>query len=128
MSASLQRQYDQTLLQGLISEAQVDSFNLPVYIVSPKEMLELVEENGSFSIEILELYKPISSVNDGEITPRGVTMHLKAAMEGIISKHFESEIIYQLFDRFHKKTEELSEQLQTRSKEGTQLFLVLKRK
>ncbi|PON86878.1 SAM dependent carboxyl methyltransferase [Trema orientale] len=114
--------------EGWISEAQVDSFNLPVYVVSPKEMRELVDGNGCFSIQMMELIKPMSSVHDGQITARAITMHLRAAMEGIITKHFGGDIIDELFNRFYMKIEELSDQLQPRSKEGTQLFLVLERK
>ncbi|KAF4385071.1 hypothetical protein G4B88_029113, partial [Cannabis sativa] len=69
--------------EGFISESKVHSFNLPIYIVSPNEMIGIIERNGCFSIEKIELCKPMSSVNNGEIkiTPSTVTMHLRAAME-----------------------------------------------
>lgn len=115
-------------MQGLINEAQVDSFNLPLYVVSPKEMIEIVEGNGCFSVEIMELYKPMASIDDDKITAQSVTMHLRAAMEAIISKHFGAGIIDELFKRCHKKIDEFSDKLHQRYKEGTQLFIVLKRK
>ena len=91
-------------------------------------MTEFIERNGCFRIERMELKKPMSSIGDVKVTGQALTKSLRAAMEGIISKHFGSEIIDELFDRFYKKTEELSERLETSYKEGTQLFLVLKRK
>ncbi|PON39271.1 SAM dependent carboxyl methyltransferase [Trema orientale] len=114
---------------GFVSEDQVDSFNIPVYAVSPDEMIKFIEGNGCFKIERMELKKPISSIDNDQVTGHALTMHLRASMEVIISKHFGSEIVDDLFDRFYKKTEELSDHLQPIYKEGgTQLFLVLKRK
>ena len=55
-------------------------------------------------------------------------MHIRAVTEVLISKHFGSEIIDELFDRFCMKIEELPDLLQPVYKEKTQLFLVLKRK
>ncbi|XP_026431742.1 probable S-adenosylmethionine-dependent methyltransferase At5g38100 isoform X2 [Papaver somniferum] len=44
---------------GMVDEAKVDSFNLPVYHTSPKEVNDLVEKNGYFNIERLEkMYSP----------------------------------------------------------------------
>ncbi|KAM3753333.1 hypothetical protein ACB098_03G086200 [Castanea mollissima] len=84
--------------EGLISEAQVDTFNLPVYFASPKEMTQLA-----------------------------CAMHLRAGIEGIISKHFGVEIIDDLFDRFCKKQGDFISMLESKYNEGDQLFIVLKR-
>ncbi|GMP59398.1 hypothetical protein CsSME_00022687 [Camellia sinensis var. sinensis] len=50
--------FNQSLLDmvklGMINEDEVDSFNLPLYTTSPKEMTNLVERNGCFSIERME--------------------------------------------------------------------------
>lgn len=100
---------------------QVDSFNLPLYVACPKEIAAAVERNGQFSIERLML-TDIASAMNWEV----FSMHLKARLEGIFSKHFISEIIDELFERFHKKIMEFFEKLE--SMELTQLFVVLKRK
>ena len=94
------------ILQGLISEAQVDSFNLPLYFASPKEITQLVGRNGCFVIEKMEITCSRSRV-DGPISAPALTMHLRAGLEGIISKHFGLEIIDELFDRFYKKKNEV---------------------
>lgn len=50
--------YWKSFSQGLIHEDQVDSFNLPFYTASLGMMAGLVERNGHFSIERLELTNP----------------------------------------------------------------------
>ncbi|KAM6546797.1 hypothetical protein CsatB_027533 [Cannabis sativa] len=114
--------------EGLVNEDQVDSFNIPVYLVSQNEMKELIEINECFSIEKIELTKSMFDQSQ-IISTQTTTMHLRAAVEVLLTKHFGSEIIDELFDRFHKKIEKISDQLQHIHKEGGfQIILVLKRK
>lgn len=112
---------------GKISEAQVDSFNIPVYPPTPKEMTEVVERNGCFAIETIEITNPLtkhqSTVNWLHLT----TTTLRAAVEGVFAKHFGSEIIDEFFERVYQKTIQFSAELESSSKEDTQLFIVLKR-
>ncbi|XP_056164075.1 loganic acid O-methyltransferase-like [Syzygium oleosum] len=112
--------------EGIISEAQVDTFNLPVYATSPDEMTALVESNGCFSIERMDLAAPKSKLDDS-VGGHVCMLHLRAALEGIISKHFGSEIIDDLFDRFLRKTEEFSDHLNSAFLQGSQLVAILKR-
>ncbi|XP_031379792.1 loganic acid O-methyltransferase-like [Punica granatum] len=114
--------------EGIIRESDVDSFNLPVYAPTPQEMTELVNANGCFGIERMELTAPRSKIK-GLIDGQACMMHLRAGMEGIISKHFGSEIIDELFDRFLKKADdEFAERLEASFQNSTQLLVVLKRK
>ncbi|OMO72378.1 SAM dependent carboxyl methyltransferase [Corchorus olitorius] len=114
-------------LQEIISESLVDSFNLPVYFASPKEMKEIIERNGNFSIERMETTNPLSKLSV-QLGAQPCTIHLRAGLEGIISKHFGNKIIDELFDRFTRKTEEHSYMLNASYSSGTQLFIVLTRK
>jgi len=43
----------------LFDESEIDSFNLPCYASSPEEMRKVVERNGKFSIERMELTNPM---------------------------------------------------------------------
>ncbi|KAI3413020.1 uncharacterized protein J3R85_016582 [Psidium guajava] len=113
--------------EGIISEAQVDSFNLPVYAPSPDEMTALVESNGCFSIQRMDLAAPGTKIDDS-VGGHACMLHLRAGMEGIISKHFGSEIIDDLFDRFLQKTKEYSDRLNSAFLQGSQLVVILKRK
>ncbi|XP_057509306.1 loganic acid O-methyltransferase-like isoform X1 [Actinidia eriantha] len=111
---------------GSISEAEVDSFNLPLYAPTPKVMTQLVQSNGGFSIERMELTDPSSKIV-GPLNIPAVVMHLRAGLEGIFTKHFGSEIIDELYERTLDKSAEFSSRLESCCK-ATQLFLVLKRK
>ncbi|WJZ80583.1 hypothetical protein VitviT2T_000490 [Vitis vinifera] len=112
---------------GLINEAQVDSFNLPVYAPSQEQMTDLVKRNGCFTIERMELVYRASKLV-APITGKECGMHLRAGMEGMIAKHFGSGIIDELFDTFSKKSVEFSHQLESSTREGAQLFAALRRK
>ncbi|PIA25487.1 hypothetical protein AQUCO_11300007v1 [Aquilegia coerulea] len=83
---------------GLLSESQIDSFNLPIYLTTIKEVKELIEHNGHFSIENIEpLIRTV--VPDAEI----LVTHLRAAMEGVFKEHFGSDIRDEFFKRLIKK-------------------------
>ncbi|RVW34637.1 putative S-adenosylmethionine-dependent methyltransferase [Vitis vinifera] len=93
--------------EGLISEAQVDSFNLPIHLASPEQMTELVERNECLTIERMELVNSRSKLV-GPINGKEYAMYLRAGLEGIFAQHFGSGIIDQLFDSFSKKIMESS--------------------
>ncbi len=89
-------------MQGQISEEKVNSFNLPIYLPSMKEMGAAIQRNGQFSIEKMEeLSNSLTNY-----TPS--TMRLKSAYARIIGKHFGSSITDELFDRYSKKINEYS--------------------
>ncbi|KAF5442836.1 hypothetical protein F2P56_035453 [Juglans regia] len=116
-------------MMGLINEDEVDSFNIPFYAASPEEMTGLVERNGYFSIERMELTNPATWLGSGPIDIRAWMMHVRAAMEGIFTEHFSRpEIIDQMFQQMTEKLSDCSEDLKSRSQEKVQLFVVLKRK
>ncbi|KAG2701609.1 hypothetical protein I3760_06G053300 [Carya illinoinensis] len=69
--------------EGLINEDEVDSFNIPFYVVSPEEMTGLVEQNGYFSIERMKLTNPATWLGSSPIDIQAWMTHVRAAMEGI---------------------------------------------
>ncbi|KAG8637564.1 loganic acid O-methyltransferase isoform X2 [Manihot esculenta] len=113
--------------EGLISEAEVDSFNLPFYTVSPEEMTELIERNGCFSIERMELTDPAPWLNGPVNIPEWV-VHVRAAMQALFIKHFGREIVDEIFHRLIKKLTDHSHQLESKQRDKTLLFVALKRK
>ena len=115
--------------QGKISEAQVDSFNLPMYVPSLEEMTELVQKNGCFDIEKMELTSPgvlHESMTDTSSMGKAIVMHVRAGMERMLIQHFGSEIIDELFNRYAQKFEEFPHHVLPSKK--VQLFVVLIRK
>lgn len=117
--------------EGIISESKVDSFNLPMYSATLEEMKELIQRNGSFNVEKMEL-----TMANGESqlqsysssTGRILQMQLRAGMEEMISTHFGAEIIDELFDRYAMKVENFFHRLQSSERKGALLFIVLIRK
>ncbi|CAK9142328.1 LAMT/FAMT [Ilex paraguariensis] len=112
--------------EGLINEALIDTFNLPVYTTTMNEMARLVERNGYFNIERMKLTDPILNV-EGPADMQMCTMHIRAAVEGVLTKHFGSEIIDELFTRFYQKAAKYP-LIESKYKKGNLLFLALKRK
>ncbi|KAF2312961.1 hypothetical protein GH714_002178 [Hevea brasiliensis] len=115
------------LVQGLVSEALVDSFNVPMYSVTPKEMRQIVERNGCFSIERME---PTDCVPDPDnpATAYSITMHLRSGLEGVIARHFGAEIINELFERFLERMDDVMLSLLSCYAQGSQLTVILKRR
>lgn len=113
--------------QQLITEAELDSFNLPIYSTSSEEMVKLVDKNGHFSIKTVELTNPTSWL-EGPIDIKAWTMHVRAAMEAMFTKHFRIEIIGEMFNRLIRRLFEFSDKVESGYKEKTQLFVVLMRK
>ncbi|XP_028098560.1 probable S-adenosylmethionine-dependent methyltransferase At5g38780 [Camellia sinensis] len=123
--------FNQSLLDmvklGMINEDEVDSFNLPLYATSPKEMTKLVERNGCFSIERMEVSNTRPQ-NDGPPIVPAILTHYRVGLEGIFTKHFGSNIVDELLEQTLNKSAEISSMLESSCVEGAQLFLVLKRK
>ncbi|KAK4395529.1 Loganic acid O-methyltransferase [Sesamum angolense] len=113
--------------EGIIDKAKIDEFNLPVYAPSVGEMRKLIEKNGCFSIERIELTNPRSKV-DEPIDVHTLIMHLRAGMEAVFTKHFGDAVVEKMFHKTLAKSGEISEFLKSTYPKSTQLFLVLKRK
>ncbi|KAK9925790.1 hypothetical protein M0R45_023055 [Rubus argutus] len=95
--------------KGVVSEEKVDSFNVPMYSMSPQELEAAVKRNGCFStkslgIEIMAgLPRPL--VDDNLSLSQMLASHTRAGMEGIIKKQFGEEILDDLFNLYSQKCE-----------------------
>ncbi|KAM2422532.1 hypothetical protein ACFX1W_020381 [Malus domestica] len=88
-------------------------------------MMEPIEKNGCFNILRMESTSPWLKM--GHLNNRqGLIMQLRAGLGGVFKRHFGSEITDQVFDRVYEKNGELVHQIESRCKEGTQLFIALK--
>ncbi|KAJ4847530.1 hypothetical protein Tsubulata_003954 [Turnera subulata] len=86
---------------GVISEEKADSFNLPVYFPSSKELQEIIKRNGAFSMERMgPLEKPIRKKLNAEAT----LLVFRAASEGVLKDHFgNEEIVEKVFENLAQK-------------------------
>lgn len=86
--------------QGLIPEEKLDSFNVPYYIPSQKEVKDIVDREGSFELELLETF-PIKE-GDKSVwnSHEKYIKNLRSFTESMVSHHFGVEIVDKLYGKF----------------------------
>ncbi|BBG94523.1 S-adenosyl-L-methionine-dependent methyltransferases superfamily protein [Prunus dulcis] len=80
---------------GLVSKEKVDCFNLPVYFPSLEELTAIIERNREFRIEKMEAISHPKMKTE----PKQYISGIKAVFEGIIGKHFGSNVTEELFEQ-----------------------------
>ncbi|XP_037418419.1 jasmonate O-methyltransferase-like [Triticum dicoccoides] len=74
--------------EGVIDKAKYDSFYVPMYGASSEELMEIIQEEGSFSITDMRVYDPATDMNNALFTSSWFINHLRAIFEPIIVEHF----------------------------------------
>ncbi|KAL5173251.1 Salicylate carboxymethyltransferase [Glycine soja] len=104
------------VLQGIIKEEQLDTFNIPQYTPSPSEVKLEVLKEGSFAINRLEVYEVnwdafddwnalefeserADSLSDGGYN---VAQCMRAVAEPMLVSHFGEAIIEEVFSRYQQ--------------------------
>ncbi|KAI3850721.1 hypothetical protein MKW98_030781 [Papaver atlanticum] len=110
----------------IVDQAKVDSFNLPVYFTSPKQMKELVERTGCFTIKRLERLETVfpRASSGAQI----ISKHTRAIVEEIIKQHFgfSDNDLDKLFDLYSKRLVDSLSIFTKIEDTSFQMFLVLK--
>nr|GMD14789.1 salicylate carboxymethyltransferase-like [Ipomoea batatas] len=105
------------VLEGLVEEDKLNSFNFPLYLPTLAEIKFLVEKDGSFTIDRLEASQihwtgigiddndDNTTISDEDINGAGnnVAMFIRAGLEPVLVSHFGEGIIDELFHRYSKK-------------------------
>lgn len=113
------------MLQGLISEEQVDSFNLGFYFSCPKELKEIIERNGKFSIKTMAR---LDGLNKSTVPIEKRALILRAGLEGIFKRHFGTDkLVDEIFDRYSKKVLTSPLHLKPETHKMIITFILLKR-
>ncbi|KAK4430274.1 Loganic acid O-methyltransferase [Sesamum alatum] len=89
--------------KGRLSEAKIDSFNIPAYYTFPEELKAIIERNGSYSIERMEIFD-----NPGKYAMTNARVRAsiyRAVFEELLTDNFGGEIIDELFDTYRQKLE-----------------------
>ncbi|CAM0908035.1 unnamed protein product [Alopecurus aequalis] len=94
------------VLKGRVEKEKLDSFNLPYYAPSVKEVKALINKNGLFNVEHIKLFesnwdpqddsegdKVVDCVKSGE----NVAKCIRAVLEPLIIDHFGEDIIEEVF-------------------------------
>lgn len=113
--------------KGVVSEEKVDSFNIPIYHMSPQELEAAVEHNGCFSIEGMEHLPQVPKLDTVAQNAQLIASHSRAVTEELFKQQFGDELILdELFDLYRRKLEAQPSIFEFM---GTTTFLaVLKRK
>ncbi|XP_061376377.1 probable jasmonic acid carboxyl methyltransferase 2 [Gastrolobium bilobum] len=105
--------------EGLIEEAKLDFFDLPLYGPTAEEVRQVIDAEGSFKIETLKIIKMSWDANlqedvDGSFLDsitRGefIAKYIRAVFEPLLAVEFGEDIMDELFSRFAKLVAELTE-------------------
>lgn len=87
----------------MIDEEKLDSFYIPVYAPLDKELREIIEAEGSFSIDKMAIHEPPPQI--AIRTPKTRAGGLRAAMESVIVQHFGASAL--VMDEFSRIAEKL---------------------
>ncbi|KAM7261732.1 hypothetical protein ACFE04_020809 [Oxalis oulophora] len=112
--------------EGKTSEAMIDSFNLPMFIPSPSEVKEVVSKNVLLSIKTLEIISYPVTKRTPEF-PKMASVELRAVLEGIMSQHFGSGIMDDVFEKYADKIAEAMKKPLFAYDNTEVLFLLVKR-
>ncbi|KAG4180677.1 hypothetical protein ERO13_A10G179000v2 [Gossypium hirsutum] len=96
--------------EGVVKEADVDSFNLPLYTPCKEEVAEIIEREGSFEIKELQVFVVEANCSSREelLGSKDIWVQKgkkfanasRAVFEPIICSHFGDAIIDKLYTRF----------------------------
>ncbi|XP_071713750.1 S-adenosyl-L-methionine:benzoic acid/salicylic acid carboxyl methyltransferase 2-like [Rutidosis leptorrhynchoides] len=99
------------VIEGLIEEEKMDSFNIPQYTPCAKEISNEVQKEGSFTIDRLNVsevnWAAASTNHHLNITKKdaeGYNMGkcMRAVAEPLIKSHFGESVIEEVFERYTK--------------------------
>lgn len=114
------------LLQGILGEEKVDSFNFPLYFPIPEELKAIIERSRGFSIERMEILNNPGKRSMTSANARAA--YLRAVFEGMLINHFGSEIMDELFDRYEEKVAASPLIMDPHNEKSIIILVLLKRK
>ncbi|KHN23887.1 Indole-3-acetate O-methyltransferase 1 [Glycine soja] len=113
--------WDDLVQEGLISQEKRDDFNIPVYAASLQDFKEVVEANGSFAIDKLEVFKGgsplvVNQPDDASEVGRALANSCRTVSGVLVDAHIGDKLSEELFLRVERRAtshaKELLEQLQ----------------
>ncbi|KAJ1411245.1 SAM dependent carboxyl methyltransferase [Sesbania bispinosa] len=107
------------VLEGLVEEAKLDSFNLPIYEPTVEEVRQVIEVEGSFTLQTLKTFQIGYDVDiqedidnyvlNSKVRGDFIAMSHRAGFELLLSAEFGKDMMDGLFSRFSKKVSQLLE-------------------
>ncbi|KAK9283742.1 hypothetical protein L1049_011992 [Liquidambar formosana] len=114
------------LSQGLVDEEKLDSFNIPYYIPSQEEIQDIVEREGSFATEKMEMLElAVGAEEEKDMWARGekIAKRIRSFTESIIAHQFGEEIMDKLYGEL---TRIVVDDLAKESRKGIAIVVVLR--
>ncbi|KAI4307944.1 hypothetical protein L6164_031068 [Bauhinia variegata] len=113
--------WDDLVQEGLISSEMRDNFNIPVYAPSIQDFREVVEADGSFTIDRLEVFEggsplEVNQPDDATEVGKALANSCRSVSGVLVDAHIGDKLSEELFLRVEKRgtsnAKELLEQLQ----------------
>ncbi|KAJ4717170.1 S-adenosylmethionine-dependent methyltransferase [Melia azedarach] len=109
---------------GVLGEGKVNSFNVPIYLVTPTELEAILRTNENFSLEKMEKHvQPMKK----PLSPEGYALAVRSSFDGLTRHHFGDEFAEQIFNHFSTKVEPNFSKFQRCLRNSLNLFILLKR-
>ncbi|KAM0002683.1 putative methyltransferase [Helianthus debilis subsp. tardiflorus] len=112
------------LKEELIRESDINSFNFPFYLPCEDEVRNIIQDNGSFSVDNMNVYEVNWDPDDTDYTnmddlnlehnhnqginatTKNTSKVIRAITEPMLTSHFGSSIIDVLYKKYEKHVEE----------------------
>ncbi|KAI7744322.1 hypothetical protein M8C21_032738 [Ambrosia artemisiifolia] len=114
------------LKEGLVRGEDINSFNIPIYCPCVDEVRNIIESEGSFSIEDLNVFKinwdpydtDYTNMNHSnelcQVHGKNTSKVIRAGLEPLLVSHFGNSIIDVLFKKFEKHVADYLSKKKTR--------------
>ncbi|XP_039123540.1 jasmonate O-methyltransferase-like [Dioscorea cayenensis subsp. rotundata] len=97
--------------QGIVETEKIDSFNLPFYAPTSKEVKNAIKREGSFAIKSIRMFDvgwgeardhacEHCKVEENATTAQITVKSMRAGSESLFVSHFGAEIMDELFERY----------------------------
>lgn len=103
---------DEMVQEGLVEEAKLDMFNLPLYHPTIEEVKQMIEAEGSFTLQTLKTFKIgwdanlqediVDYVVDSNMRGEFIAKYHRACFESLLIAEFGENVMDELFSRFAK--------------------------
>ncbi|PNX86943.1 jasmonate O-methyltransferase [Trifolium pratense] len=107
------------IIEGLVEEEKLDLFDFPAYHPNVQEVRQLIEEEGSFTLQNIKTLKMAWDANlekdnvdyvvDSKMRGEFIAKYHRAVYEPLLIAGFGENIMDELFSRFAKMTAQLIE-------------------
>ncbi|XP_059283730.1 indole-3-acetate O-methyltransferase 1-like [Lycium ferocissimum] len=100
--------WDDLVQEGLITSEKRDKFNIPVYAPSIQDFKEMVEANGSFKINNLQVFRGgsplvVNHPDDGAEIGRALANSCRSVSGVLVDAHIGEQLSDELFSRVEER-------------------------